>query len=131
MAARPSEFTPEIGDAICELLIDGQSLRRICGRDDMPAKSTVMKWLASGQHAGFVDQYARAREIAADIDFDDIGHYSRQAASGEIEPAAATAAINGLKWTAAKRQPKKYGDKMEVEHTGGVTVVAQNLDEQL
>lgn len=127
MAARPSEFRPEIGDAICERLIDGESLRSICSDDDMPAKSTVMKWLASGEHQAFVDQYARARELAGDADFDDIGHIARQVARGEIEPAAATAAINGLKWTAAKRQPKKYGDKVEVEHSGGMKITRVEL----
>lgn len=114
---RPSEFTDEIGEAICERLIDGESLRKICADDDMPAKSTVMKWLASGRHPEFVDQYTRTREMTADTDADDIGHIARQAARGEIEPAAATAAINGLKWTAGKRQPKKYGDKVAL--TGG------------
>lgn len=120
MSARPSEFDPAVGDIICERLIDGESLRRICEDDDMPAKSTVMKWLASGKHPSFVDQYTRAREVAADTDFDDIGHIARQAARGEIEPNAARAAMDGLKWTAAKRQPKKYGDKIEHEHTGGL-----------
>jgi len=126
--ARPSEFDPTIGDAICDRLIDGESLRAICDDVTMPAKSTVMKWLASGQHPQFVDQYARAREIAADTDFDDIAHYSRQAAQGVIEPAAATAAINGLKWVAGKKAPKKYGDTQKHEHTGAGGGPIQTVD---
>ena len=63
-------------------------------------------------YKAFADQYARAREASADADADDIGHISRQAADGEIEPAAARAAIDGLKWSAGKRKPKKYGDKV-------------------
>lgn len=116
-AGRPSEFTPEIGDAICDALIEGESLRSFCGKAGNPAMSTVMKWLSSGKHPAFVEQYARAREMAADTDADDIAHYARKAAEGKIEPAAATAAINGLKWSAGKRAPKKYGDKLAL--TGG------------
>lgn len=124
---RPTLFDPEIAYEICQRLIDGESLRSICDGEGMPAKSTVMKWLSSGKYSDFVDQYAHARELAADADFDDIGHYARKAASGEIEAAAATAAINGLKWTAAKRMPKKYGDKVELEHSGAVAVTRIEL----
>lgn len=109
---RPSEFTPEIGDAICDRIIEGESLRSICDDDDMPAKATVMKWLASEKHPAFVDQYTRARLMSADTDGDDVAHYARQAANGEIEPAAARAAIDGLKWTAGQKAPKKYGSKV-------------------
>ncbi|TIP12333.1 MAG: terminase small subunit protein, partial [Mesorhizobium sp.] len=34
--ARPTSFTQEIADRICEQLADGKSLRSICLADDMP-----------------------------------------------------------------------------------------------
>ena len=111
---RPSSFTPAIGARICERLVEGESLRTICADDDMPSRAGVMKWLASGQYPIFLDQYTRAKEASGDTDADDVAHYARQAACGAIEPAAATAAINGLKWTAGKKAPKKYGDKVAV-----------------
>lgn len=119
---RPSDYTPEIALKICEGLADGKSLREMCETDeDMPARGTIFRWLADrGNMIGerpFQDHYALAREFAGDADGDDVAHYSRQAAKGEIEPAAATAAINGLKWSAGKRKPKVYGDK--VAHVGG------------
>lgn len=130
---RMSEFTEEIGTAICDRIVAGGSLRTICSDDDMPAIATVMKWLASGQHPAFVDQYARAREASADTDADDVAHYARQAADGKIEPAAARAAIDGLKWSAGKRQPKKYGDTMQMKHSGqiGTFDASRYTDEQL
>ena len=133
MTARPSEFTTEVGDAICDRLIEGESLRSICSDDDMPAKSTVMKWLASGQHPAFVDQYERAREMAADTDADDVAHYSRQAATGAIKADAATAAINGLKWSAGKRKPKKYGEAVQMRLSGAIGHfdASKYTDEQL
>lgn len=69
---RPSDFTQEIVDAICDKIADGQSLRTICAADDMPARSTVFKWLADPARSSFVDQYARAREAQAEALFEDI-----------------------------------------------------------
>jgi len=67
---RPLEFNEAVADAICERLADGESLRSICRDDEMPAKSTVFKWL--GLIPAFADQYARARETQADSLADDI-----------------------------------------------------------
>lgn len=118
---RPSEYDPQLAIYICEEIADGRSLREIANEDGMPARGTIFRWLADKtnliQGESFQDHYARARGFSADADADDVAHYSRQAAKGEIEPAAATAAINGLKWSAGKRKPKVYGDK--VTHVGG------------
>jgi hypothetical protein len=84
----------------------------------MPDKSTVLRWAFS--HAEFRDHYARARDMAAETDADDVEHYARAAAEGEIEPNAANAAINGLKWAAGKRNPKKYGEAVQMKHSGAV-----------
>ncbi len=56
---RPTKFTPQITDRICERLMDGDSLRRICADRNMPDKSQVFRWLS--QNEAFRDQYARAR----------------------------------------------------------------------
>src|SRR5258708_5885028 len=61
---RPSSFSDALGTVICERLSQGESLRRICGDERMPDKSTVLRWLAV--HQEFRDQYARAREAQAD-----------------------------------------------------------------
>lgn len=75
--ARPTSYTPELGDRICEELADGKSLRTICSPDDMPNRSTVFRWLARGaagapDTAEFCDQYARARESQADAIADEV-----------------------------------------------------------
>lgn len=118
MTGRPTEFTQEIADVICERLIDGESLRRICQDADMPTKTTALRWVSDV--ASFTDQYARARELSGESDAEDVAHYARQAAEGKIDPAAARAAIDGLKWSAGKRQPKKYGDKLDLTHGGKI-----------
>ena len=67
---RPSEFTQEVADAICEAIADGKSLRKICDGEDMPTKTSVFRWLNADK--AFSDHYARAREAQADTMADDI-----------------------------------------------------------
>jgi hypothetical protein len=125
-AGRPSTYTPELVATICNRIVGGESLRAICEDEAMPNKSTVLLWAQN--IAEFSDQYARAREISAESDADDVAHYARQAATGKIEAAAATAAINGLKWSAGKRAPKKYGDKVALVGGGeGDEPIKQSL----
>ncbi|CAN7308035.1 hypothetical protein LJR164_001622 [Phenylobacterium sp. LjRoot164] len=123
---RPSSFTPEIANEICERIGASESLRRICLDPHIPEVSTVIRWLAREDepYVSFRAQYVHAREVQADTDADDIGDIGRRTLSGEYDPQAARVAIDALKWSAGKRAPKKYGDKVDLNHGGevGLTV---------
>lgn len=69
--ARPSTYTQEIGDAICDRLAAGESLLEICRDEGMPAESTVRKW-AMNDVQGYGAKYARARDIGLDHEADEI-----------------------------------------------------------
>lgn len=129
---RPSSYTSEMGDAICERLADGDSLRTICAAEEMPSKSTVFRWLADETNTAFRDQYALAREAQADAMVDDMldiaddgsnDWMERKNADGEnigwTENGEAmrrsTLRVETRKWIAAKMRPKKYGDKIAVD----------------
>lgn len=79
--ARPSKFTSSVADAICELLVDGKSLRTICSTAKMPSRSTVIRWLAENE--AFRNQYARARELQADTLAEEILDIADKAVLGE------------------------------------------------
>jgi len=111
--ARPSKFTAEIGDAICERIADGESLRSICREDGAPDKATVFRWL--GEHEAFRDQYARAREAQADSYADDIADIADDKA---LDPNDKRVRIDARKWLAGKLRPKRYGEKIVQEHSG-------------
>lgn len=108
---RPSSFTPEIADAICEWIAEGQSLASFC-REKGVGYSTVMRWLS--ENATFQENYARAHEDAGDADADKISDVAQRCLAGEFDPQAARVAIDALKWTAGKRKPKKYGDRLQL-----------------
>lgn len=106
---RPSSYTQKLADTICERLLEGESLRNICKSEDMPAASTVFKWLNT--IPDFAEQYARAKEEQAEILADEIV----QIADEEADPAKARVRVDARKWVASKLKPKKYGDKLDID----------------
>ena len=113
-------MTPKIFDTICERIACGESLRAICRDVRMPKIGAVLKWVDRDDNHR--EQYARAREASADADADAIGDIATRTLSGEFDPAAARVAIDALKWSAGKRKPKSYGEKLDVNHSGGIAV---------
>ena len=114
MTDRPSDFHDEIATRICDLLMDGVSLRSICELEDMPGRTTVFRWM--DENPDFASRYARARMLQADL-MDDLILETANACT----PATAHAdrvKISAFQWRAAKLKPKVYGDKAEVAMTG-------------
>lgn len=110
--ARPSSFSQERADDICERLADGESLREICAQEGYPDLRTVRRWLRDRE--GFRLQYARAREEQADYYADEI----RAEAFRATDAAIGRLRMDALKWTASKLAPKKYGEKVVSEVSG-------------
>ncbi len=125
---RPSDFTQELADLICERLSDGESLRSICQGEEMPNKATVFRWLAA--RPDFSDQYARAREVQAETMADDILQIADDGANDTYVDengnkrtdhdviARSKLRVDARKWLASKMAPKRYGDKVDVNHGG-------------
>lgn len=124
---RPSSYTPETGDEICERLANGESLSGICEDDHMPTKATVFRWI--GSFPEFKNQYARAREAQADAIFDEILHIANTPVIGQKVKKIGDAVvevtegdmiehrrlqIDARKWMAGKLRPKVYGDKLAI-----------------
>jgi hypothetical protein len=141
---RPSEFSQETADAICLRLIEGDSLRTICKADEMPAASTVFKWLS--ERPVFSEQYARAREAQADHLAEEILQIADDGENDTYQTDNGPAVnqdviqrsklrVDARKWLAGKMAPKKYGDKVTTELTGAnggpVQIVASQHDENL
>jgi|TARA_R110000796_G_scaffold195111_1_gene311623 hypothetical protein len=123
--ARPSDYTPELGDLICSELADGKSMRAVCLPDEMPDKATVFRWIRTKE--GFRDQYARAKEESADaltdemldiaddsnLDYTKTDEDGVKLNSENIQRSRLR--IDTRKWLASKLKPKKFGDKQYIE----------------
>ncbi len=132
---RPSDYTQEIADLICERIADGESLRTICDDQGMPSRTTVFKWLSRFNE--FADQYARAREAQADTLFDEILTIADDGRNDWMEKTnkdgevigevfnkeavqRSSLRVEARKWMAGKLRPKKYSDKLDLNVSGSL-----------
>jgi hypothetical protein len=129
---RPTKYCEELIAEICERIADGESSRKICGDDRMPDKATVFRWLK--ESSAFREQYARAREYQAHALIDEIheiaddsrddfytdGEGRRQVNYENV--ARSKLRIAAREWIAERLAPKKYGARLDVEHSGDVDI---------
>lgn len=106
-------YNEKLADEICGEIAAGGALRELCRvKADWPAERTVYQWLE--EHPEFAQQYARARELQAHGEFDEIKTIADNARDANI----ARLQIDARKWRAGKLAPKVYGDKVINEITG-------------
>lgn len=137
-------FTQAVADIICERLAKGESLRSICADEGMPHESTVRLWVVNGGE--FATQYARAREIGYEMLADEILEISdtpllgvetkiksdgtRETTEGDML-GHRRLQVDSRKWMLAKMLPKKYGDKLDLNHSGRIAVAQEMSDDEL
>lgn len=112
--SRPTLYSIELADTICERLVNGDSLRQVCEDEGMPHRSSVIRWL--GADEAFATKYALAREAQADT-MDDLILETANACTADTA-AADRVKISAYQWRASKLKPKKYGDRTQTEITG-------------
>ena len=128
---RPTKYTQDLADEICEQLAMGISMRTIAGSDKMPAMSTLFKWLREIDE--FSEQYAKAKQESADAMAEDVIYIADTPVMGEIRTIRPDGSIevkqdemlghrrlqiDTRKWLMAKMKPKKYGDKIDMTTNG-------------
>jgi hypothetical protein len=112
---RPSLFTDELADMICDRLMDGRSLRQICTDADMPHRLTIIRW--TGENEAFATKCARARAMQADL-MDDMILDVANACTNDTA-LADRVKISAYQWRASKLAPKTYGDKLQHANAAG------------
>lgn len=110
-------YSDELASAFCEHVAQGKSLRKIAKLKGMPATTTVIRWL--GENEAFRAQYARAKEAQMEHYADAIVEISD--ATSE-DPQRSRLRVDARKWLMSKLAPKKYGDKVALEHSGEVKI---------
>jgi hypothetical protein len=107
---RPTKYTEDLAKEICTRLSHGESLRSICREDKFPTIETVLNWVNSDRE-GFFKQYTRAREVQSITLVDEALDYRHGLINGDIEPQAAKAAMDMIKWSAGRMNRKSFGDR--------------------
>lgn len=142
--SQPSTYTPEKADAICERIGEGEPLRVICRDPGMPSWRTVYRWIEADEEFAARIAHARTRgfdaiaeqclDIADDrsndtkvIETEDGG---REVANTEWISRSKLRVETRLKLL-AKWDPKRYGDKLDLNHSGRVVHASEMTDDEL
>jgi len=135
---RPTLFTKDLADQICERLADGESMRSIARDDSMPSCSSIFKWIR--ENIEFSQQYDRAKVESADALVEDMLDIADNEAGQPLlidgkplmidekpvmtkdgpSVAHARLRVDTRKWAASKLKPKKYGDSLAIGGSGNL-----------
>jgi len=127
---RPSNYSEAMTDKICHAIAtSNKGLNAICKEEGMPSPAMVYDWLT--KHETFQEKYARAREMQADFLLEEIVNISDDTSNDTIETPKgdipdnewinrSRLRVDVRKWFMSKVHPKKYGDKIQTEHSGSV-----------
>lgn len=113
---RPTIYSDELADDICNRISCGETLTKIVKMDGYPAMPTVFRWL--NEKDDFREKYTRARADQADYSADFMVDIGVELYEGKLASDAARVIVDIHKWTAARRAPKKYGDRLDLNQTG-------------
>jgi hypothetical protein len=127
---RPSKYTREIADEICERISNGETLKGICRDEHMPPNQTVINW-ALDDRDGFSGRYAQAREVQVWGYFDDIVDIAedgsndwmeRESENGNIQIVLnsehvqrSRLRVDTRKWIMSKILWRTFGDRKSIE----------------
>ncbi len=128
---RPKIYDEKVATRLCEqIATTSKSLRTICKDDKFPCVATVLTWLK--EKPEFLAQYNIAKQEQADylieemIDIADDGSndfmtITKGDKEYNVEDREVTnrskLRVETRKWIASKLKPKKYGDKLDIDHT--------------
>ncbi len=116
--ARPSIITAEQINAVIARMEAGDSENAACKNVGI-GRSTFRS--AALRH-GVSDNYARALEALASDQVEKLEKAIDDMRDGTIDHQIARVEIDARKWFASKFLPTRYGDKIEVEHSGSIDI---------
>lgn len=124
----------EIDKVFTEILDEieqGSSLRAALRKDKRPSSKTFFEWIKNSDEKE--KQYARAMDKRADTIFEDILNIADDNSQDVFYDDQGNERVNNdviqrarlrvdaRKWMLGKMNPKKYGDKIQQEHSGELT----------
>lgn len=120
---RPSKYTPEIAERMCEMLSQGIPLREICRQEGFPEWRTVYDWMVRDAHLSAA--IARAREVGQEAIAEGIYELVERPPERIVDDKGVSRVDAGyVQWTRvqadiklkllAKWNPKRYGDRVAV-----------------
>jgi hypothetical protein len=120
-------YSPELADRVCELMVEGVSLREICGMPGMPSRQSIFNWLEKSEE--FRQRYEIARlmqveywaheiiEIADDASDDFVINEEGERVIDHENINRARLRVDARKWLMSKLNPQRFGDRVTADIT--------------
>lgn len=125
---RPSLYTPETVDRICDRLADADSLRATCRDPGMPSVRTVLSWAATRPE--FRRHYDLAREMGrhaiCDEVLDILNSFWQRNSPTALQDARRE--IDALKWKLGQMTPKRRGARPPIANAAKIAVAQGSPD---
>lgn len=118
---------------VLERIASGMSLRKATEFNEPCSMGVFLNWVNNNPE--LAEQYARARDIRADIIFEDLETLSneepRTAPDGKVDSGwvqMQRLKIDTYKWQLGKMKPKTYGDKIDLTSGGDKLSININVE---
>lgn len=115
------KWTEELITDICDHLSTGKSLLEVGELQGYPSSDSIYRQMYRDEE--FAATIARAREAGQDHEADQIVRMADQADVENWQVVKLRMAAR--QWRAAKIAPKRYGEKVDIEHSGEIAVAAE------
>ena len=112
------ELTSEITDKICQQLMSGTPLTRICSRKELPSIATVNRWIS--KDPSFAKQITNARRVGTQYYLDKMIEELETMSAKDV--GIVREKLHHYRWLASKLLPSLYGDKQEVVQDTKITI---------
>lgn len=118
-------YDPKLAIAICERIAEGETLSGICKTEGMPDRTTFRKWVLADEDLR--KAYEAARNLQAHSLFDEALDVTRQLKEDKdldnTKVNAFRVALEHLRWSAGKLNPKEYGEKADPRGVVAVQII--------
>jgi hypothetical protein len=123
MGRPPIPFDPDLGARLAEWFCEGKPLSRFIKLPDVSVSiMTIYRWME--ERPDFAESLARARDEGVETLVDRmlhvIGELPQKPQNGQVRRAELE--IKTIQWIASKMKPQKYGDSVNVNHSGTVSL---------
>jgi hypothetical protein len=105
-------FDPGLGALMCERIAEGDTLSNMCKEETMPSRQTFHRWIVNQPELH--KAYLAARELSAfsmEEEAIDMARAVRSDPQNAVKVRAYEVALNQLRWSAARRNPRVYSER--------------------
>ena len=119
------QITTEITNQICEKLMSGVPLTRICEAKDLPSLSTGHRLI--NKDPSFAKQIIQARKVGCQFYLDKMIDELETVSNKDV--GIVREKLHHYRWLASKLLPSLYGDKQEVIQDTKITIQWQQPEQ--